>query len=98
MARPFGLPYLEGLIMINDISGVIRLADMVISFSCNSGENKASYYIEREGIGVTKHCDSDKLLKALAIMIHNDGTPDYKVDYDDAESTQPSDPEMRFIP
>lgn len=98
MARPFGLPYLEGLIMINDITGVIRLADMVISFSCNSGENKASYYIERNDIAVAKHCDSDKLLKALAIMIHSDGTPDYKVDYEDAESILPADPELRFIP
>ena len=40
----------------------------------------------------------DKFFKALAIAVHNDGMPDYEKDYPDAESIQPSDPVLRWIP
>jgi hypothetical protein len=37
-------------------------------------------------------------LKALAISVHNDGMPDYNVDYPDAESVQPAIESLRWIP
>jgi len=37
----------------------------------------------------------DKFLKALAIAVHNDGMPDHKLDYPDAESVMGK---IRWIP
>lgn len=83
-----------------DITGSIKIADMFILFSCDSGNNKASYTISKEGctFAESRSVPSDGFLKALAIAIHNDGMPDYNKDYPDAESVQPNNPELRFIP
>ena len=47
---------------------------------------------------VTMTVPQDKFFKALAIAVHNDGMPDYEKDYPDAESIQPSDSVLRWIP
>ncbi len=84
---------------MTDINGVIRVADFRIQFACDTGKNIAVYTVENdEGDSCTKRCDPSAFLKALSIMIHNDGMPDYKADYPDAESVQPDNPDLRFIP
>jgi hypothetical protein len=85
---------------LDDIVGSITIADTLINFSANSGENKAFYIVRNLHTGEkeTRECSSQAFLKALAIMIHNDGMPNYETDYPDAEAVQPNNPNLRFIP
>lgn len=80
------------------IFGTVTLEDTEISFwVLDDGTNKVEYTIidcpsgEREDFIVSQ----DKFFKALAIAVHNDGMPDYKKDYLDAESIQGK---IRWIP
>ena len=50
------------------------------------------------GASETKKVPQSKFFKALAIAVHNDGMPDYKVDYADAEEIQPVNKDLRWIP
>jgi hypothetical protein len=81
------------------IRGSIELEDINIVFSLNSRTNEVAFNVEdtlnkkRE----THVVPQAKFFKALAIAIHNDGMPDYKLDYPDAESImQPGG--IRWIP
>lgn len=81
------------------ISGNVTFEDIHIVFSINPHANEARYQVEDLH---TKKLETHvvpqaKFLKALAILVHNDGTPDYKADYSDAESImQPNG--IRWIP
>lgn len=79
------------------IYGNIRLEDTIIDFTVNYSDNTVHYSVvdilagERESFIVPQ----DKFFKALAIAVHNDGTPDYEKDYPDAESIMGK---IRWIP
>ena len=81
------------------ISGIIVLEDISIFFTCGLGDNglMARWNICDNVTGnmETMTADQDKFLKALAIAMHNDGMPDYKADYPDAELCMG---EIRWIP
>lgn len=84
-----------------EVQGVIQLADMLLEFQV--GEGVAFYTVtltDDNGIQRTtsQTCPQDAFLKALAIAVHNDGTPNYETDYPDAELAQPADVAFRFIP
>ena len=79
------------------ISGTVVLEDGAITFNVDNGS--AIYKIAKCDVGEeTKACSSSAFLKALAIAIHPNGEPDYTADYNDAESAQPANVELRFIP
>lgn len=85
-----------------ELYGKITLADQTIEFSCEDGLCEYTITLQREPghtshMGKT-HVPQEAFLKALAIAVHNDGMPDYRADYPDAEAVQLSDPEFRFIP
>jgi len=81
------------------IKGFLELEDITIDFSVDSRTNEATYTLVdivtgKQEVHVVPQI---KFFKALAIAIHNDGMPDYKADYSDAESImQPGG--IRWIP
>ena len=81
------------------ITGTIILEDTKIIFT-NDDSLEITYTVtdiptKKE---VTLKVPQDKFLKALAIAVHNDGMPNYELDYSDAESVQPPEPDLRWIP
>ena len=87
------------------IEGFIVLEDMTITFHQDNSQDEHEMRVRVSRTGgagpdkaesyLVKQAD---FLKALAIAMHNDGTPDWQVDYPAAEDAQPADPELRFIP
>ena len=81
------------------LSGILQLEDLTIQFHAY-----ADLQIRYTVLDNQTHEEETNLapqaafLAALAIAVHNDGTPDYRVDYEAAESVQPSNPALRFIP
>jgi hypothetical protein len=82
------------------LAGSIILEDLRIYYSGNE-DNTVTYKVviynpesentEEETFTVPQN----KFFKALAIAVHNDGMPDYNLDYPDAESIQGK---IRWIP
>ena len=82
------------------IEGLVVLEDTEIKFQVNYQSNTVMITITDL---VTRKFDFQEIdqanfFKALAIAVHMDGMPDYKVDYPDAESIMPSNPLLRWIP
>jgi len=83
------------------ITGTIVLEDISISFTAvgsAKGENREVLYTISDALSdkcETKTVEQEKFFKTLAIAVHNDGMPDYKKDYEDAESIQSL---IRWIP
>jgi hypothetical protein len=81
------------------IKGNVELEDIVIVFANDDGGNIKFTVTDRlSGMTETKMVPQPTFLKALAIAVHNDGTPDYKVDYAEAESIMSKHLELRWIP
>lgn len=82
------------------IAGEIVLEDQTIRFILHSDNMVDFTVIEynpvtRDFITERKNVEGHKFFKALAIAVHNDGMPDYKKDYPDAESIMG---DIRWIP
>lgn len=79
------------------IYGHIILEDHEISFRVNYDDNTCTYTVidRTENIEETFTVEQHKFFKALAIAVHNDGMPDYQIDYPDAESIMGK---IRWIP
>lgn len=79
------------------ISGSITLEDVTVAFHVNDRGNTVTYTVMDtfSHIAETKTVPQDKFFKALAIAIHNDGMPNYELDYPDAESIMGN---IRWIP
>ena len=79
------------------IAGHIMLEDLVINFESMYDTNEVSYSVTSTVTGETEWriVPQAQFFKALAIAVHNDGTPDYLADYPDAESIQGN---IRWIP
>ncbi len=95
------------------ICGTVVLEDTILNFrllpydadvtdpkELMTGEGVVKYVVSCAATGAeeTKIVGQSKFFKALAIAVHNDGMPDYKVDYADAESIQPVNKDLRWIP
>lgn len=83
---------------MSQIEGRIVLADMILEFRSDDEALMVDYTIKMEFGRASMRVPQDKFLKALAIAVHNDGMPDFKIDYDDAESVMPKDDSYRWIP
>jgi len=80
------------------LTGTIILEDISISFRQDENKTGGIVYTVSDSLSCkseTKIVAQDKFFKALAIAVHNDGMPDYKKDYEDAESIQSL---IRWIP
>ncbi len=79
------------------IAGNIILEDHSLNFNVNYNDNTCTFTIIDNGAGrqETFTVPQEKFFKALAIAVHNDGMPDYKLDYPDAESIMGR---IRWIP
>ena len=80
------------------IAGHITFEDHTIQFRVNYKTNTVDYTVidSLENTSETfENVPQDKFFKALSIMVHNDGMPDYKADYQDAESIMGK---IRWIP
>ena len=83
------------------IYGRVRFEDIILSWdTTQEEEGKVRYTVE--GAFSQEYevrvVDSRAFFSALAILCHNDGMPDYKVDYPEAESIQPLNTALRWIP
>ena len=79
------------------IKGTIVLEDITIKFQLLGQTNTVQAQIKdtfNNEINLIE-VPQDKFFKALAIAVHNDGMPDYKKDYPDAESIMKT---IRWIP
>ena len=85
------------------IYGKVVLEDITIDFTAfedSEGKCMVRYNVFN---GITRETDSlvvpqADFFAALAIAVHDDGMPDYRADYPAAESVQPENPFLRFIP
>ena len=83
------------------ISGTLVLEDLTINFAPHhEGENLVRYSIadSLSGCSTTMVVPQAAFLAALAIAVHSDGMPNYEADYEAAESVQPAERALRFIP
>ena len=78
------------------IKGSITLEDIAINFE-NDDKGNVTFEVSEPFDGTLERftVPQDKFFKALAIAVHNDGMPDYRTDYEDAESIQGI---IRWIP
>ena len=80
------------------ICGSIILEDVVITFNQTQDENLTIEFVvvdTHTGRQERRVAPQAAFLSALAIAVHNDGTPDYRVDYPAAESVMG---DTRWIP
>lgn len=82
------------------IYGKFIMEDTAITFRRNDVDATVTYTVKDIPTQKTETLTVPAIAfhKALAIAIHNDGMPDYKVDYEDAESVQPVNKLLRWIP
>lgn len=76
------------IILETTIINFVQVRDDSLSMSVNVSDTESG---EIEDLIIPQH----KFLKALSIAVHNDGMPDYKTDYPDAESVMGK---IRWIP
>lgn len=84
------------------ICGTIILEDITIQFML-TGPNQVRYSVAEvdpeyptfHNVEHFENVPQDKFFKALSIAMHNDGMPNYELDYPDAESLMG---EIRWIP
>lgn len=77
------------------IAGTVVLEDHTISFCQDGGMVTFTVGDATIGMQETQTVPGHKFFKALAIAVHNDGMPDYKKDYPDAEDIMGT---IRWIP
>ena len=82
------------------IAGTVTFEDITIHFTVNGSENTVTYTVVEQfpdGTSIEEMLtvSQDKFFKAFAIMVHNDGMPEYEHDYPDAESIMKK---VRWIP
>ncbi len=83
------------------IFGDITLEDIRILFEHTGDKNTVNFRVyDRSPNGTVRSenfrdIPAAKFFKALAIAVHNDGTPEYQKDYSDAESIMG---DIRWIP
>lgn len=79
------------------IKGKIVLEDHQIEFDTDHDKSEVTFTVTDafSKTSETKTVPQAKFFKALAIAVHNDGMPDYNVDYPDAESIMG---DIRWIP
>ena len=81
------------------ISGTIILEDQAITFTLNSNNNIVYTVSDTvSGLQETKKVPGKEFLIALGIALNWDGEIPGKSAYELAESVQPDNPELRFIP
>ena len=83
------------------ISGSLVLEDLTIQFEIINQDgcpSRAHVIVNGDGGSSDYYCDAPAFLAALAIAVHNDGAPNWEEDYPLAESAQPGNPALRFIP
>ena len=79
------------------IAGTLVIEDCVLTFSINS--NEATYTVADHKNGQeTRTVPAKAFMSALAIAVHWDGEPNAEQDYPEAESVQPLDKKLRWIP
>lgn len=80
------------------ICGNIVMEDIGINFTqLESGEVRYTVS-DLDGMQETRIVDGPAFFAALSIAVHNDGMPDAVRDYPVAESVQPENLELRWIP
>lgn len=92
------------------LTGSIVLEDIALSFLAHVGADQQSLVVtytvtmlangNPQDIGATetRTVPQADFFSALAIAVHNDGMPDAVRDYPMAESVQPDNPSLRWIP
>ena len=82
------------------ISGTIILEDQAITFTMNNNNNNIVYTVSDtvNGLQETKKVPGKEFLIALGIALNWDGEIPGENAYELAESVQPDNPELRFIP
>ncbi len=79
------------------IAGTLIIEDCMLTF-CVEGGN-CTYTVRDHLVGrETRIVPAASFMKALAIAVHWDGEPDFNKDYPEAESVQPLEPALRWIP
>ena len=81
-------------------AGTIVMEDTTLTFSTDSEQQTVTYTVSDSILGnrETVDCPFVDFTKALAIALHFDGMPNAEVDYPAAESVQPIDSNLRWIP
>lgn len=81
-------------------AGTLVMEDTILTFTASSDQQTVTYNVSDtfQGINETVECPFPAFTKALAIAIHHDGMPDVDADYPEAESVQPLDSKLRWIP
>ena len=83
------------------ICGTVCIEEIVINFAVITdphSNNTVNYTVSDTASGIAESFNNvaqHKFFKALAIAVHNDGTPNYDLDYPDAESIMG---DIRWIP
>ena len=80
------------------LAGTIVMEDQTITYCQSQEQDHMIVYTVTDTdlfMSETFVVPQDTFFKALAIALHNDGTPDFRVDYDAAESIQGV---IRWIP
>ena len=81
------------------LSGTIILEDQAITFTLNSNNNIVYTVSDTvSGLQETKKVPGKEFLIALGIALNWDGELPGEDAYELAESVQPDNPELRFIP
>ena len=83
------------------IYGRVRFEDTILTWdTTHEEEGKVRYTVEDafSHAHEVRVVDSRAFFNALSILAHNDGMPDYRVDYPEAESVQPLNTALRWIP
>jgi len=83
------------------IEGKIVMEDTILEFRLNNEEGTVTYTVT-DTLAQTAELSQERFtvpqaafFKALAIAVHNDGMPDYRADYADAEGIMGK---IRWIP
>ena len=80
------------------ISGTIILEDQAITFTMNNNNIVYTVSDTIKGLQETKKVPGKEFLIALGIALYWDGEIPGEDGYELAESVQPDNPELRFIP
>jgi hypothetical protein len=84
---------------MQEISGHIQMADVIINFECNDDKCEAEVIDTLTNETENIKCKQYDFLAALSIAVHNDGEPDLDFDYPRAELVMKLLPKnLRFIP
>ena len=76
------------------------MEDTTLTFAVDSEQQTVTYTVCEglQGAMETVNCPFVDFTKALSIALHFDGMPNAEADYPAAESVQPIDKKLRWIP